>query len=138
MKNKTIRINAILFLVFLMMGLASCEKIDIPIEQEIIDVTSVIRSTPQNDSNHVTKIRFCLKNNTSKTLYYCKVTIRIVDDSNDHVHEVFRKTFEVGNVNNYNWTLAPYETQWSNFYSTDFYVFGDGGFDATVEDMLFY
>lgn len=132
--NKT----TIFLLSALMLLFASCTKIDVPTETESVKVTSVIRSTPQSHPNHVTKIRLCLKNNTSNTLYYCKLTLRIVDDHNDQTHEVYYKTLEFGSKNNHYWTIAPYETLWSDWIQTDFYVFGDGGYETRIDETLFY
>ena len=134
MKPPKLIIIALFSLIF-----ASCAKEPTPTpttptQQELVEVTSVLKTFYQNSPDHVTKIRLCIKNNSSKTLYYCKVNLGIYDDS----IEVYRKTLEVGSKNNYNWTIGPNETQWSDYYSTDFYIFGDGGFEAIVKDMLFY
>lgn len=67
-------------------------------------------------------------------MYYCKVNLGIYDDS----IEVYRKTLEVGSKDNYNWTIGPYETQWSDYYPTDFYAFGEDSFSAKVIEPLFY
>lgn len=139
MKNNKTKFGAIL-IVTLTMAFVSCTKIDSPTpsESKPVKVTSVIQSTPQNDPNHVKKIRLCLKNNTSNTLYYCKLTLRIVDDHNDQTHEVFYKTMEFGFKDNHYWTIAPYETQWTDWIKTDFYVFGDGGYETRIDETFFY
>lgn len=139
MKNNKIKFGAIL-IVTLTMVLTACTKTDSasPTENKPVKVTSVIQSTPQNYLDHVTKIRLCLKNNTSNTLYYCKLTLRIVDVHNNQSHEVFYKTLEFGDKNNYNWTIAPYETQWSDWIETDFHVFGEGGYETRIDETLFY
>jgi hypothetical protein len=139
MKNNKIKFGAI-FIVVLTMAFLSCTKIDTssPSESKPVKVTSVIRSTPQSHPDHVTKIRLCLKNNTSNTLYYCKLTLRIVDDRNDQSYEVFYTTLKFGSKDNHYWTIAPYETQWSDWIATDFHVFGEGGYETRIDETLFY
>lgn len=134
MKPTKLIIIALFSLIF-----ASCVKEPTPTpvtptQQEQVEVTSVLKTFYQNDPNHVTKIRLCIKNNSLKTLYYCKINIVIYDDS----IEVYRKTIEVGSKDNYYWTIGPNETQWSDYYPTDFYSFGDDSFSAKVIEPLFY
>ena len=118
--------------------LSSCTKVELPSENDPIKITSVVQSSPQDHPNHVTKIRICLKNRTSNTIHYCRFTIRIVDDHNGQSHEVFYRTLEVGSKDNHNWTIEPYETQWSDWFATDFYIFGEGGYETRIDETLFY
>lgn len=131
----TIRIG--FFLIAALMTLVSCTKLDFE-DDSPIEVTNLVRSAPSNQQNHCTKIRLCIKNKTPNTLYYCKITIGITDKSNDNVHEVYRQTLELGSKDNCNWTIGPYETQWSEWFATDFYIFGEAAYGARIDETLFY
>lgn len=135
MKKYTIKLG--FFLIATLMMLASCTKLDFE-DDSPIEVTNLVRSSPSNQPNHCTKIRLCIKNKTANTLYYSKITISITDESNDNVHEVYRQTLELGSKNNYNWTIGPYETQWSDRFATDFYIFGNAAYGARIDETLFY
>lgn len=87
-----------------------------------------------NNNNHAYKIRFALQNKSDLRLYYCKVTIVINDDSS----EVFRRTYEIGSKYNQSCILAAHETQWSDWYDTDFYVFHNASYAGYVQEALFY
>ena len=121
--------------------LASCSKFNLFEDDEEsnkqpdpVEITDVLISKPGNDPNHVTKIRLCVKNRTSNTLYYCKLTLAVWDDDD----EVYRKSMELGSKEYYDWTVGPNETKWSEFIYTDFYVFGKGYHAVKIEETLFY
>lgn len=130
-------IKIVFFLIAALTTLVSCTKLDFE-DNSPIKVTNLVRSSPANQPNHCTKIRLCIKNNTANTLYYSKITVGITDESNGDVHEVFRQTLELGSKSNYNWIVGPYETQWSEWFATDFYIFGEAAYGARIDETLFY
>ena len=116
----------------------SCSKSSSSVEPDSnknVKVTACSRFFYTDQPYHILKIKFAIQNKSSLTLQYCKVRLTFYND--DH-NVVYSDIFVIGSKNNHDWTLLPNDVRWSDYYDTDFYIFGDGSYSAEVLETMFY
>lgn len=115
----------------------SCKKSSSSVEpnsNKNVKVTACSRFFHTDQPYHILKIKFALQNKSELKLQYCKVRLTFNDDNS----VVYSDIFVIGSKTNHDWTLLPNDVRWSDYYDTDFYLFGDGSYSAEILETMFY
>lgn len=139
MINMKIFIKKSLFVLCLVLVafMYSCSKSSTTVEPDNnskVKITACSRFFNTDQPYHIIKIKFAIQNSSQLKLHYCKVRLSFYDEHN----VVYSDIFVIGSKNNHDWTLLPNDVRWSEYYDTDFYVFGDGSYHAEIIETLFY